>query len=185
MDWTSTKLANRVARLFALDDEGKTRLHRAFRNQVEKGVLPTVLNEDDGRGTKTFGDDIASGAVLLLVMADMAIDARGLRDAADDIFGRDRPDRRAAKTVRIAEAIKAVKAGKDFDLVTVLTWHETTAKVTRTTKFDLPLPAPKDEAEAQAQEIIENFKLATNVELATLRVPASQLLRVFLSNEEV
>ena len=64
MFWTSTKLANKAARVFGLDENGKTRLHRAIRNQVLKGVLPTVADENDHRGTLLFDDNAAAAAIL-------------------------------------------------------------------------------------------------------------------------
>ena len=169
--------------MFGLDENGKTRLHRAIRNQVLKGVLPTVADENDHRGTLLFDDNAAAAAILLLVMADMAIDVRGLRDAASFMFDKRfntekpiKPGKVARLPSQIEEALVAIREGKTVELVTKLVWHAGTADVTRTTLFEIE----GEEPEGKAAEIIAAHRAAFEFDLAELRVPASNLLTVFL-----
>lgn len=196
MSWTAVKFANAAARVFDLDEDGKTRIHRVVRNQVAKGVLPTTPDPNDGRGALLFDDKAAAVALLLIPMADMDITVRGLREAAGDML-RKRSD--PTKPVRIEEALIAVREGKRVELVTRLRWNSQTAEIGRYSRFEITEGEPEGEPneimrhskftvgeEAQAQksaeegsnEILGDYeKLFVN--LAELRIPASDLLAAF------
>ncbi len=113
--WTSTKLANRVARYEGLCEEDRTRLHRVFRNMVMKSVIETHVDEDDGRSTQQFDDEAAATALLLFPLAQFSVDVRGQRSARDRIVALDFDGQKL-----ITKAICAVEKGERVDLVLVL-----------------------------------------------------------------
>lgn len=165
--WTSTKLANRVARTEGLDAGGKTRLHRVFRNFVMKGVFDTETDEDDARSPRLFDDEKAAVALLLLPMAELMIDVRGLREAAGAMLALNHDG-----NSRIASAILAVRDGKPVALVTSLTRHR--GELHRTTFFDIEQPA------GEAAEILADFKAIAIETLATITIPVNTRLRPLL-----
>jgi len=167
--WTSTKLANRVARAEGLDEDARTRLHRVFRNMVTKAVLRTTLDEDDGRNPLQFDDEQAAVALLLLPMAELRIDVRGLRDAANAMLALD-----LGGMTGIAKAMRAARDGKPVELVTNLT--RVNGEVRRTTFFTTEQPT------GEAAEIITAAKAAREV-LATLTIPVGERLRWLLDAE--
>ena len=174
--WTATKLANRAARAMKLDNEAKTRLHRTFRNFVAKGVIETEPDQDDDRGTLLFNDNAAAVALLLVPMADLAIDARGLRDASNAIL----PLETLKGEPPIAIAVTAAKAGKHVSLITKLARNATTQKVWRSTFFEIE----GEKLNPNTVEIIAAYKAVAGIEaLATLTLPANALLKPLLDME--
>lgn len=166
--WTSTKLANRVARAEGLDEDAKTRLHRVFRNMVTKGVFDTETDEDDARSTRLFDDAKAAVALLLLPMAELAMDVRGLRDAAGSMLALDHDGK-----ARIASAMQAVRDGSPVELVTTLTRYR--GELHRTTFFKIEEPT------GEAADILADFKAIAIETLATITIPVNARLRPLLS----
>ena len=177
MPTTSVKLAARIARHLELDSDGKTRLHRVFRNLVTRSIVPGTVDPDDARGTIAIDHNAAAVAVLLLPLADLTIDARGLREVASFLL---KPDFLIGETeVPIERAVAAVQAGKDVRLVTELFWLTSSATTARQTR----LLIEGDSKNAAVGGIVKAWRDAFTVELARVEVPASIWLRMFLAND--
>lgn len=196
MSWTAVRFANAAARVFGLDVVGKTRIHRVVRNQVAKGVLPTTPDPNDGRGALLFDDKTAAAALLLIPMADMDITVRGLREAAGDML---RKGSDPTSPTRIEEALAAVRDGKRVELVTRLQWNSQTAEIKRSSRFEITegdsegepneimrhsnftvgegIDEPKSIEDVSNEILADYAKLFVN--LAELRIPASDLLAAF------
>lgn len=166
--WTSTKLANRVARAEGLDEEAKTRLHRVFRNMVTKGVFETETDADDARSTRLFDDAKAAVALLLFPMAELAMDVRGLREAASEMLALDHDG-----NARIASAMQAVREGRPVELVTTLTRYR--GELHHTTSFKIEGPT------GEAADILADFKEIAIETLATITIPVNARLRPLVS----
>lgn len=171
MTFTTTKLANRTARLFRLDDAAKTRAHRSFRNMLTRNILPAVRDEDDERGTLVFDEAVGATALILLCAADMAIDARGLRNIADDLLKLDSV-RNERPIDRLLNAARTKR--EDVAVVTKLTLQD--GKLTRVTFLD----DPNDKPDGDAAEIIRASK-AFNTDLVELRIEAGRFLVPFVA----
>ena len=182
MSWTAVKFANAAARVFHLDEDGKTRIHRVVRNQVAKGVLPTTPDPNDRRGALLFDDNVAAVAMLLIPMADMDITVRGLREAAGYMLGRPLFDPKHSKPgivhrtpTRIEDALAAVREGKRVELVTRLKWRAKDAQITRDSRFEIE----GEGATGRAADVLAAYESIAFVKLAELRIPASDLLKAF------
>jgi hypothetical protein len=166
---TATKLGNRAARHFKLDDSGKTRMQRIFRNMVAKAVIPTTADEDDERGTLLFDDNAAAVALLLFPLAALETDARGLRGIANYCLGLGFGQR------PIERALKAAKNGKAVTLVTTLAYDDGEG-FRRLTRFEIEGDGPT----GKAKEIVDDYKSAIGQPLAETRIPANILLAPLL-----
>ena len=179
MRWTAVKFANAAARVFGLDDEGKTRLHRVVRNQVSKLVLPTVADPNDKRAPRLFDDNTAAVALLLIPMADMDMTVRAQREAAAAMFARSttfhpRPGETVRVPMQIEEALAATREGKQVELVTQLAWRAHSGQIHRHTWLEfggMPTGRTADIVTASIDA------------LAELRIPASKLLGEFFAKE--
>lgn len=164
MTFTAVSLADRAATTFGQDADGRTRLHRVFRNLTDKSVLESEVDPSDGRGTRTFGEGEAAIALLLFPLVQMAVDVRGLRRIADCL--------RAHDTLNggtpIGRALAAVTTGKAATLVVTLRGLD---GLHTAVKIDGEHP------EGEAAEILAALAVTRGEPLATWTVPANVLLR--------
>jgi hypothetical protein len=173
MNWTVNRIAHLQASALGLNDAEKTALHRAARNIVMKDVVPSKIDESDSRGTRLLDDDAAAAVLLLVPLARLAMDVRGLREIANSLFA----IRFNETESEIAHTIAKVKEGKTVTMVTKLRLHNETGKLG-------PFTAFKIEGEEPAGEVAELLSAQNGVfysDLATVEVPTSDILRPFLS----
>ncbi|WP_062018058.1 hypothetical protein [Aureimonas sp. AU4] len=177
MPTTSVKLANRICRHLGLDEDAKQRLHRTFRNIVTREIVPGTVDPDDARGTIQLDDDAAATAVLLVPLADMAVDARGLREVSQALLRADHLT--GEKEPPIERAIAATRAGKSVMLLVELRWVESSAVASRKVRLVI-----EGDAEApEAKRIAKAWRDAFTLELARIEVPASTWLRMYLADD--
>jgi hypothetical protein len=172
MNWTVNRIAHFQASALGLDDDGKTRLHRIARNIVMKDVVPSVVDEADSRGTRLLDDDAAAALLLLTPLAEMAMDVRGLREISNGLFA----IRLNGTVSEMRQAIERVKEGKAVTLVTKLRIHSESRKLSRSTYFKIEGEDPP----GQVAEILNASKAVFFSDLATIEIPASEILRPFV-----
>lgn len=117
--FTSSRLANRIARVLDLDEDAKTRLHRVMRNMVMKAVVPVVVDEDNGRAPLTFDDRAAAVLLALHPLAELGVEISVLREIGEALQRRTSPA--GAFVAPIDRALAAVREGKKAELSVALT----------------------------------------------------------------
>lgn len=172
MNWTVNRIAHLQASALGLDEAGKTELHRAARNIVMKDVVPSTTDDADSRGTRLLNDESAAAVLLLLPLARLAMDVRGLREIAQCLFA----IRLNETESQIGHAIAKVKEGKSVKMVTTLNLHAETRRLTPITAFKIEGEEPIGEV----AEILSAHGAMFNNDLATIEVPASDILSAFL-----
>lgn len=173
MNWTVNRIAHFQASALGLKDAGKTRLHRVVRNIVVKSVVPSVVDEADSRGTRLLNDEAAATVLLLVPIADLAVDVRGLRDVANSLSQLRLGDGKS----HIAHALSAIRVGKVVTLFVEIRRHTETGEIKRVTT----LRVKGEEPTGEAAEILDAYKQAFTSTLATIEVPASEILSSFVS----
>lgn len=173
MNWTVNRITHMQASALGLDDAGRTELHRAARNIVMKGVVPSSTDEADSRGTRLLDDESAAAVLLLLPLARLAMDVRGLREIASGLFA----FRLNENITQIGHAIAKAKEGKSIKLVITLQLHVETRQLKPTTAFKIE----GEEPSGDVAELLNAHHKAFFSDLATIEVAASDILRTFLS----
>lgn len=190
-DWTSVRLASRVARVFRMEESAKTRIHRVIRNFVAKDILRTEIDKDDGRSAMRFSDAEAAIALLLLPLADLAVDARGLRDVAealrqlhnygDEDQGNDTSFRSGTVKrqipLKIEQGISAAAEGAEVVLSIKLRWDRVTARISRHATLIIETGNGNPESET----LLSDYERVAFENLASITVPATALLNAFFS----
>lgn len=173
---TSTRLATIISRSFELDKLGKTRIHRVLRNFVVKDFVESTLDGHDERGTKLLDLNNAAVAVLLLPMADMAVDARALREISthlrtlDSGFGK-------SPIERLLDAAREDRHGK---IIVKVNWEAETGQIKRPIRVEVDGTA----LTGAAAQIMADYKKAMPEPLATLEIPTTPLLVSLLAAVE-
>lgn len=173
MNWTVNRIAHMQASALGLDDAGKTELHRAARNIVMKDVVPSTTDESDSRGTRLLNDESAAAVLLLLPLARLAMDVRGLREIAKSLFA----IRLNETTSQMNHVLAKVKEGKSVTLVTKLRLNAETRQLAPSTVFKIE----GEEATGEAAEMISAFNATFHNDLATIEVAASDILKAFVN----
>lgn len=173
---TSTRLANIMSRSFGLDKDGKTRLHRVYRNFVTKALVESTLDENDDRGTMLLDLENAAVAVLLQPMADMAVDARGVREVSERLRAQDSLQGKSA----IARLLDAARDGREAKLIVSVNWYAGTGQIERSTRVEIE----GETSTGDAAQIVADWKEAMIENLATLEIPATRLLVPLLAAVE-
>lgn len=172
MNWTVNQIAHLQASALGLNDVEKTALHRAARNIVMKDVVLSRIDELDSRGTRLLDDDAAAVVLLLLPLARLSMDVRGLREIANSLFATHFNE----TTTEIAYAIGKVKEGKTVTLVTKLRLRSETGRLKPFTAFKIE----GEERTGEVAELLSTHSEAFYSDLATVEVPASDILRPFV-----
>lgn len=168
---SANRLANRFGRAFGLGNDQRIRAHRVFRNFVVKAVIPTVLDEEDERGTRLFDDAAGFVAVLLFPLAEMATDVRALREIAGVLLSSSPLIEPATRPIdRIVEAVRAKKTVRVFH---ELTWHEEHG-IERGTRIEI---------EGESEAALTAARRMTMPPLACTEIAASTLLGPMLHDK--
>ena len=143
--FTSSRLANRIARVLDLDEDAKTRLHRVLRNMVMKAVVPVVVDEDNGRAPLTFDDRAAAVLLALHPLAELGVEISVLREIGAAL------QRRAplADLAPIDRALAAVREGKKVELSIALT-----RRGTDPVRIETRVRVEGEEANALSRQIV-------------------------------
>jgi len=185
-EWTSVRVARRFVRVLGMEESAKTRIHRVIRNFVAKDILRTEIDEDDGRGAMRFSDSEAAIALLLLPLADLAVDARGLRDVAEALRKPDNyndapiiPGVVRPITSQIERGIAAALEGTKVVLSIDLGWDLATSKISR--NANLFIGSRKRDPEAET--VLNDYERIAFANLASITVPATALFNAFFSGQ--
>ena len=161
---TTAKLASEISRAFAFDDATKERCAKTLRNIVAQDIVPSEVDPDDRRRTRLIDDASARALVLLYFLAELSIDARGLRDAARVLLADDE------------RTTNAIRAGRNvtfrFGLLSQ-TKDECKHALVRWCDFEV-----EGESQDIAGKIVEDWKSGSIV----FPISASHLLTPFLTN---
>lgn len=163
MPFTVVSLADRAAVAFGLDSDGRTRLHRVFRNLTDKGVIAFDVDLSDARGTRLFREDEGAVALLLFPLAQMAVDVRALRRVADDLRALDT----FTGQTPIRRALAATADKKPANLVVTLEGLDGLRA-----RVEVEGEGPEGETAA----ILAAYAAARGEPLATWTVPVNALL---------
>lgn len=172
MNWTVNRIAHQQAAALGLGEAEKTSLHRAARNLVMKDVVPSKVDDSDSRGTRLLDDEAAAVLALLMPLARMAMDVRGLREIANSLFAIQFNE----TETEIAHAIVKVKEGKSVTMVTKLRLHGETLKLAPFTEFLVE----GEEPTGKVADMVSAHTSAFYTDLVTMEVPASDILRPLL-----
>jgi hypothetical protein len=168
--FTAATLAALAADRLKLDAGGQTRLHRVFRNLVDKGVLEVAVDSTDGRAPRLFDESDAAIALLLFPLARMAVDVRTLRKIAVRVRALDT----VAGGVPIQTALVAVKAGKTVTLI--VTPGDDLAGDEIHARFEIEGDGPAGDAAI----ILADYAAACGEPLARWTILANPLLSVLV-----
>ncbi|WP_417268547.1 hypothetical protein [Celeribacter baekdonensis] len=173
---TSTRLATIISRSFDFDKGGKTRMHRVIRNFVTKDFVESIIDEHDERGTQLLDLENAAVAVLLLPMADSAVDARGLREVSSQLRTLDSSHGKSP----ISRLLDAAREGRDAKMVVTAYWLAGTGQIQRTVRIEID----GESLTGDAAQIMADYKKSMPEPRATLEIPTTQLLSTLLAAVE-
>ena len=174
MHWTVNRLTHFQASALRLKEAETQSLHRTIRNIVTKDVVDSVADESDSRGTRIMTNEQAATVLLLVPLAKMAMDVRGLRSIANRL----KQPRFNETVTEIQHALVEIKAGKTVTLVHQLFVEGEEGKGTaflQRTRFEIAGEPEEPNLLAEAYGTTEPSYVAK------VEVPASDLLRAFVS----